>query len=218
MVPLLWSIAILLAADVILITVVFIQRFSNSTSTASILEISPLIVAAGVMIALLTFLITSHRSRSEDFLKVATDRCEKAYETFCPDQGADLLPNYRQAWLNVARIISTAEKVGARITQKSHRLIFREIREYWRARFFDSICPSVEGLPSSYYAEEPSHMNAYMGGDRPPIDEKSLAFMYRFVRWPENVEDPISSEPTFTDEEINRMCTFGRRGLGNLMT
>jgi hypothetical protein len=169
------------------------------------------------MIALLTFLITMHRSRSEDFLKAATDLLEKAYEILSPPHGTNEPPNDRLTWLTASRLISSAEKIATLITQKNHCLIYREKREYWRALFYDLICPSVEGLPSSFYAEEPDHMNAYMGGDRPPIAERSLAFMYRFVKWPEGIEDPIGSEPLFTDQEIDRMSTFGPRGLGNLM-
>ena len=60
-------------------------------------------------------------------------------------------------------------------------------------------------------------MIAHTEDIRAPLSEKSLAFLYRFVRWPENMSDPLRDEPNFTDEEIERMRSFGPRGLGNLI-
>lgn len=123
----------------------------------------------------------------------------------------------RLSWLSAARLIRTAEKLSEGITERNHRLIYREKREYWRTRLYTLIFPTTEGLPASFYAEKPEHMLGYTGRVRSPLAEKSLAFLYRFVHWPENVPDPIGQEPNFTDEEIERMRSFGPRGLGNLM-
>ena len=79
------------------------------------------------------------------------------------------------------------------------------------------IFPTTEGLPASFYSEKPEHMIGYTGPIHAPLSEKSLSFLYRFVQWPENVADPIGREPNFTDQEIEKMRSFGPRGLGNLM-
>jgi hypothetical protein len=83
---------------------------------------------------------------------------------------------------------------------------------------YDLIFPSVpEGLPSSFYADKPEHMISHSSEARDPLSEKSLAYMYRFVQWPQEKVDPIGEEPIFTDVEIDKMRTFGPRGLGNLI-
>ena len=46
----------------------------------------------------------------------------------------------------------------------------------------------------------------------------SLAVLYRFIRWPEGVEDTIQDEESFSDEEIQKMVSFGPRGLGKLLS
>ncbi len=60
-------------------------------------------------------------------------------------------------------------------------------------------------------------MIAYSGRVRDPLSEKSMAVLYRFIRWPAGLADPIGKEPVFTDDEIERMQAFGPRGLGSLM-
>ena len=217
MTVLLWVIASFLAADALLICILLIQHLAIASPAPSILELGPLIIAAGVLVALLTLAFNLRRGRSEDLLKAATDLLEKAYDTLSPPQGSALPPNDRRAWLSAARLIRTAERIGNRITEETHSLIYRERREYWKAKVYDLIFPSIEGLPSAFYADAPAHMIGYSGNVRPPLSEKSLAVLYRFVRWPEDLPDPIGQEPNFTDEEIHRMQTFGPRGLGNLL-
>jgi hypothetical protein len=215
---LLWIVVITLALDTVLIAWLLTCRLVLSPTTASILDLGPLLVAAGGLTALVAFLVNLRRARSDDVLIAATDLLEKAYEKLSPEDGSTEPKNHRLAWLSAARLIATAEKLGESITENSHRLIYQEKREYWRQRLYELIFPSVpEGLPSSFYAEKPEHMIAYSGRVRDPLSEKSLAFLYRFIRWPENVRDPIGEEPEFTDEEIEKMLIFGPRGLGNLL-
>lgn len=149
-------------------------------------------------------------------MEAATDLLEKAYEKLAPTDGSTQPSGRRLSWLSAARLIVTAEKLAEAITEPSHQLIYRETKEYWRTRLYELIWPSIEGLPSSFYAESPEHMIAYSGHVREPLSEKSLVFLYRFIRWPNNTSDPLGNELTFTEEEIEQMRTFGPRGLGNL--
>jgi hypothetical protein len=213
----LWFTVLALAFDAALIAGVLIRRLCAVPASASITDIGPLLIAAGVLTALATFLFNIRRARSDDLLKAATELLEKAYEELAPNEGSDDPSNDRLSWLSAARLISTAERLSERITEGSHQLIYREKREYWRTRLHVLIFPTIEGLPASFYAESPEHMIGYTERARSPLSEKSLAFLYRFVRWPENVSDPIGQELNFTDEEIERMCTFGPRGLGNFL-
>ena len=214
---LLYAALIALALDAGLVAGVILLRLVRTPDTFSILDLGPLLVAAGVLTALVAFLVNLRRSRSEDLLNAATDLLEKAHEKLALQDDSPLPSNSRLAWLSAARLIITAEALGKNITEPSHRLIYREKKEFWRTRLYELIWPSIEGLPSSFYAESPEHMIAHSGRVRDPLSEKSLAFLYRFVRWPENMPDPLADEPTFTDEEIERMKTFGPRGLGGLL-
>ena len=214
----LWFVVALLALDAGLIAALLTVRFTTSLATASILDVGPLLVAAGVLMALITFLINLRRARSDDILKATTELLEKAYETLASKEGSNEPTNHRLSWLSAARLIATAERLEKDITENGHLLIYREKKEYWRNRLYELIFPSPpEGLPSSFYAEKPEHMMAYSGRVRDPLSEKSLAFLYRFIRWPEASGDPIGEEPTFSDDEIAKMQSFGPRGLGNLM-
>ena len=215
---LLWIVVIVLALDAGLIAALLTRRLMLAPTTASILDVGPLLVAMGVLIALVAFLVNLRRARSDDVLKAATDLLEKAYETLAPKDGSSEPINHRLSWLSAARLVATAERLGKDITENSHRLIYQEKREYWRTRLYELIFPSPpEGLPSLFYAEMPEHMTAYSVRVREPLSEKSLAYLYRFIRWPENVRDPLGEEPTFTDDEIERMQSFGPRGLGKLL-
>lgn len=210
-------VAVTLALDAGLIAGVLISRLLCPPNSLSLLDIGPLFVAAGVLIALVTFLANLNRARSQDVLEAATDLLEKAYEKLAPHGDSTQPSNRRLTWLSAARLIATAERLEKHLTEPSHQLIYREKREHWRTRLYELIFPSIEGLPSSFYAENPEHMIAYSGQVRDPLSEKSLAYLYRFVRWPEGLPDPLGDESPFTDEEIDRMQSFGPRGLGNLL-
>jgi hypothetical protein len=206
----------ILIADAGLILVLLLCRFWSSSATAIVVEIAPLIVLAGVLTALIAFLFNMRRGRSEDVLEVASDLLAKAYEALLT-QGATVTNN-RHAWLSSARLVAAAEKLSKQIAEPSHQAIYEEKREYWRGRLYDLIFPSPpDGLPSSFYAEKPEHMIAWSGRVRDPLAEKSLALLYRFIQWPAERQDPIGNEPDFSDEEIQKMRTFGPRGLGNLI-
>jgi hypothetical protein len=211
-----WFAGALLTVDVVLITALLAYRLVTPLTSSSISEIAPLFVLAGVLTALVAFVVNLRRGRSEDTLEAAMDLLEKAYQALT-GEGAEPT-NRRHAWLSAARLIATAEKLSQHIVESSHRTIYTAKREYWRGQLYDLIFPSPpEGLPSSFYAERPEHMVAYSGRVRAPLSEKSLAYLYRFIRWPEGMADSIGEEPVFTPEEIERMRTFGPRGLGALL-
>jgi hypothetical protein len=159
------------------------------------------------------------RRRSEDFLAAATDFLGRAFEVLSSSSqkvGAPP-PNDRRTWLSSARMIRTSEMLGAMITERAHRSIYEAEREYWRSRFHELIVPSIVGFPIEYYADNAAHLDGWVGDQRAPLSEKSLAVLYRFIHWPEGTPDPIGEEPPFTDQEINRMEIIGPRGLATLL-
>ena len=216
---LLWFVYTLLAFDAGLIAVFLANLAITPLITAPISDLGLFLAAAGVLVAFLAFLVNWSRARSDDILKTATDLLEKAYETLASKDGSIEPTNRRLSWLSAARLIATAEKLEKDITDSNHLLVYAAKKEYWRTRLSELIYPLPPGgLPSTFYAEEPEHMaDFFSDGDRPPLSEKSIAFLHRFISWPEEIRDPIGEASNFTDEEIEKMMAFGPRGLGELL-
>lgn len=211
-------IAALLTADLVLVGTVVGRMLSDGVKNASLTEVAPLFVGVGILVAIFTFVITLRRNASADLLAASIDLLERAHNVFTANGTASVPLGTRHVWLSVARMIRTSERLGKKITDKAHRSIYEVKREFWRTRFHSLIWPSEEGLAQQYYALEPSHMRGWSGKiAREPLEEKSLAVLYRFVEWPADVPDPIANEPKFSDGEIHKMRTFGPRNLGNLM-
>jgi len=208
----------LLVVDLALLTVWIAVRIYCSPASFSPIEITPWIVAAGVLAALITLSINQLRETSEEYLKNATDLLSKAYEILETNKDDHGRPkNSRLNWLTAARLIRTAEGIAGLVTVESHRRIWREQNEYWRGRLRDLINPGIESFPKEYYAAKPEHMLSYGDDDRQPLSERSLAVLYRFVQWPEGLEDPLKNDISFTKEEIQKMALFGPKGLGELL-
>lgn len=217
MASLVWIAALLLLVDLGLLTYVLVCRHVIAAAPVALTEYSPLIVGAGVLVAIITLGFNVRRQSSEDYLESATELLEKAYDLLARTDESGRPKNSRIQWLGAARLLRSAENIGKRISVSSHKAIYREQREYWRARFSDLINPTVEGFPEEYFAESPGTMIAWSDDNRDPLAESSLTVLYRFVRWPKGFADAIKCDPKFTDDEISKMELFGPRGLGKLM-
>ncbi|MGO9378656.1 MAG: hypothetical protein ACLP29_08895 [Dissulfurispiraceae bacterium] len=190
-------------------------------------NIGPLFVGVAALVALLTLRINLDRNDSEDrkrnsqnYLKSATEFLEKAFETLADLDDKQLPKNNRLNWLSAARLIKASEKMQTLITEDSHKIIYGEQKAYWRARFYDLLMPNNrDGFPEDYYAQEPAHMIMYIddGKVRPPLSEKSLAVLYRFIQWPEGSTDPLLGIPKFTSEEMGKMELLGPRSLASFL-
>ncbi|WP_048441059.1 hypothetical protein [Caenimonas sp. SL110] len=207
----------LLAVDLLLVTIWIAVRLASDTATGSPAEVAPFFVAAGVFLALVSLLLNRRREASKDYLESATDLIEKAYEVLNDRDDAGRPKNSRINWLTSARLLRKSEQIARRITDRSHVQIWKEKLEYWRGKLHDLILPGNEGFPSSYYAEKPDHLYAWSDDVREPLSLKSLAVLYRFVRWPAGHEDPLKDDEGFTEDEIQKMAMFGPRGLGELL-
>jgi len=210
---LMWLAACGLAIDTVLVACYVIFQWHAGAQ----LDLAPFFVAGGACLALFTFLTNLRRARSQDVLSAACDFLEKSYETLVVKDSPEP-SNNRRTWLTSARLLKTAESLAERLVEASHRKIYEQTREYWRGKLYDLIYPTQpEGLPSTFYADEPDHMLATINEQRSPLSEKSLAYLYRFIQWPDKAADPIGEVAKFTEDEIHKMQTFGPRGLGNLM-
>lgn len=158
---------------------------------------------------------------SEEYLKNSVILLERAYTVLADLDDGGWPKNKRMNWLAAARFLKASENLSDLITEETHKRVYKENLEYWRARLHDLIMPSQlrqTGFPPEYFAEKAEHFLAHSDRTRPPLSLKSVAVLYRFVRWPKDYEDPLASEPKFTADEIEKMCSFGPHGLGAILT
>jgi len=202
----------------IFILIFIAARLVYSPALFSLDDLGPLAVIAGVLVAIFTFIFNQMRSASEEYLENSIALLSKAYDVLVStkdDQGRPL--NRRINWLTSARLIKAAQNISSLITEKSHVHIWEENQEYWRGRFSDAINPDRNSFPQEYYAEYAQDFMVWGSSERQdPLSEKSLAMLYRFVRWNDKREDPLADVPNFSDYEIEYMSAFGPRNLGNL--
>ena len=178
--------------------------------------ITGILIAA--TLAVISLFYTINRNQSSDYLEKSLQFFKESFDIIYDLDEHGIPKNNRLNWLTASRLLLTAQKLGTRITEPAHKEIFLESREYWRAKFYALLNPSNEGFPEDYYAEKVKHMAcSYSAYDREPLAEKSLAIMYRFLKWPSDYQDPAYDVTNFTDDEIDKMVTFGPRGLGNLL-
>ena len=95
---------------------------------------------------------------------------------------------------------------------QSHHVIYSKMKEYWRANLYDLVFlpdPSTDFLPSDFYAEKPAHMDGWSGQiTREPLSEKSLVYIYGFIKWPEGLQDPIKDVLRFSAVTTLSECVF----------
>ncbi len=213
----LWGSVAALSLDVVGVLALLGYRLATGAAQPAT-EFGPCFVAAGALTALIAFLQNLRRARSEDLLKAASELLEKGFQTLESTTVPGSPSPRRLSWLTSARLVETAERLGAKISEPSHQDVYREKREYWRSRLYELIFPEPpQGLPSEFYSTTPDLMLAYGRRDKEPLAEKSLAYLYRFIRWQDGTLDPLAEVSGFTEEEIAHMETFGPRGLGQLM-
>jgi hypothetical protein len=211
---LLYIFSFLLFLYLIFFVVVKILNFLSFSAPSPFIDFNTFLIMSGATIALCSFHFNLSRSRSEDILRSSIDLIEKSYEELAPKDCTELPCKSRLAWLTAARLLMAAEDLGQEITEPSHKLVYRKIKEYWRHRFYVLIFPNFpEGLPSTFYGENPADVIIHSERKGEPLSEKSLVFLYRFIKWPEEMPDPLAKVKDFTDEEIAKMELTGPRSL-----
>ena len=202
----------------ICILILILARLVNSPASFSLVELSPLAITTGVLVAIITYSFNQRRSASEDYLKNSIDLLSRAYDVLVSTKDDQNRPlNNRKNWLTSARLIKASENISHLITEESHISIWNETEEYWRGKFSDLINPQNKGFTKEYYAESAQHMLSWGGHDREPLSIKSLAVLYRFAQWNPEREDSIKGVLGFTRSEIDHMLLAGPQELGELL-
>lgn len=158
------------------------------------------------------------RAASRAYFKQAQEALQAAVTDFAARTDKEGRPlNDRRHWLNFARGIGIAQRLATKIQTSELKDIWSETEHYWRSRTYDLLDPNFESFPAEYYgytaAEEMPKNFAQLAGEWAPLSEPSLAFVYRWIKWPADCVDTLDRGNTFSDNEIVNMELFGPRGL-----
>ncbi|GAA6206694.1 hypothetical protein [Thalassotalea sp. SU-HH00458] len=170
-------------------------------------------VTAGVYVAVWKLVSDQKWRQSEVYLEQAKELFEKSFDTLKIDKETNYPMNDRYQWLSSARLLLSAQDLGNKIEDKSHKETFNEYVEFWRMKFNDLLDFHGERSPDENYFYEKGKLLVYSRGDREPISEKSIAVIYRFMEWPQNREDRLTTESNFSDIEVEKIFKFGPKGL-----
>ena len=126
-------------------------------------------------------------------------------------------------WLTAARNIAISRQLLSQVQEPAKRALALEKELLFRLRFRNILNPletgDLNGLPQDFFTDSPADYTGFVcsRGKLDPISESSLVEIYRFTRWPEDVEDVLDEKLRFSASEIDKMVTFGPRNLGRLM-
>jgi len=200
------------------VTVFYILLSTITTADPSFIfsAINTFVIIVAVVIAYLTLSYNKSRNQSADYLSKSLSLLEKAHDLFDDRDENGYPKNDRLLWLSVARLIKTSQDTSQLITEPSHKRIYNMELSYWRYKFSNilTVGDKHHTFPEEYFAEKPIDHYFKLGEGRRPLSLISIAFMYKFVKWPEGELDPLDGIEPFTEQEINNMITFGPEELG----
>lgn len=195
------------------ILIINIERHSKFEDYASHLSFP--ILAAGVLSALIATTYSIIHSCSKEYMLRAESLLEQAYNVIAVLNEKGWPKSDRLNWLTAARLILSSQELSKNVSIRNHKRILQDAELLWRTKFFDLLQMDKGSFPADYFAENPKNAIIWDESIRPPISRRSLAVVYRFVKWPETVGDPIKEVPDFSEEEIEKMTIFGPEGLGS---
>jgi len=172
-----------------------------------------IVVTIGVYVAVWKLVADQRWRRSEVYLEQAKELLEKAFNALEVDSSTGYPINSRQRWLSSSRLLLSALALGERISEPSQKETLNEYLEYWRIQFRELLDFEGERSPDEHYFYEPGSLHSWSPRVRAPIAECSIAVLYRFMQWPDGVEDRLESENNFSLNEIERMERFGAQGI-----
>lgn len=181
------------------------------------------LVAAGTIGAVWVALFQGRSQRRESASRTYFDAALSAVETAVKDflgtpDGHGPPRNDRRHWINFARGIGNARDIARRIESPELKELWIRSEHYWRERTYDALSPMWASFPVEYYGYSGDERHKNIGtapGERMSLSESSLVFVYHWIEWPKDVPDALDKRATFTDDEVERMETFGPRGLAD---
>jgi hypothetical protein len=166
--------------------------FGESEALRIIQALGSLAVACSAVVAYRLYVANTERHAHEDarghsatFLEESKQILERAYEVF--SGSGELAPaNDRLIWLSIARMLLRYQALKVSVTEQDHKQIMEENEEYQRLRFYVLLDQSRDKLDQEYFRGSEDH---HLNGEE--IDDRSIAVIFDFSRWPDDRPDPI---------------------------
>jgi len=179
------------------------------------------LVAIGTIGAVVVALFANRSERlargAQIYFDEAARLIQSTFKDFTDKRDGEGRPlNERVHWLNFARGVATAKNFAQRISTDELREVWREVEQYWRIKTYDELAVTGESFPEHYYGyvgADRTKNSVTPAGENMALSDKSLRYIYRWVKWPKDQPDPVSDQPPFTDEELETMDFVGPRGL-----
>ncbi|SMF67811.1 hypothetical protein SAMN02745866_04309 [Alteromonadaceae bacterium Bs31] len=191
-----------------------ISEIENYDPIVIVRIVTLLTVFAGVVVAAYKLVNDQVFRQSESYLMQAKDLFEKAYRALSPENEIGYPLNSRLRWLTSARILRSALSLEYRISDESHKYTYNEYRFYWHTKFYEILRLGEHVFPDKSYFYKEGKLHIWGPGDQEPLNEESIAELYRFAKWPEGREDRM--EP-FSESERNKIHEFGPKGLSDYL-
>ncbi|OHC71050.1 MAG: hypothetical protein A2045_06245 [Rhodocyclales bacterium GWA2_65_20] len=157
----------------------------------AIQTIGSIATAFAAIVAFAVYLSTVRRHQQEDSRKAsaiymgeALSVLEKAYETLI-QQGDNPPANSRLLWLSTARMIVRFQKLREKVTDPDHTKVVDENEENIRLKFSILLRRNSANFTREYFC---AGNNQYDGDN---IHRKSMAVIFGFSRWREDIPDPL---------------------------
>ena len=172
--------------------VVGILGFGESEALRAIQALGSIAVACSAVVAYRLYVASTNRHAQEDarnhsgaFLEESKKVLERAYEVFSRS-GLHAPANDRLIWLSIARMLLRYQSLKVHITEPDHQQIMEENEEYQRLRFYVLLDRSRDKFDREYFLGAEDHPQ-----DGEEIEEKSIAVIFNFTKWPDDRPDPI---------------------------
>ena len=163
----------------------------KGTVLAGIQAMGPVAIACSALVAYRLFRANVSRHELEDkraeskiFLDESVVLLNRAYETFTR-LGENPPKNDRLLWLSTARMIVRFQGMRLLISEKDHLVIADENEEYIRLRFYTLLSECKDKFTSNYFLPEGKPYDGNV------VARKSVAVIFDFSRWQENMTDPL---------------------------
>ena len=170
----------------------------------------------GVYVAIWKLVNDQQWRMSETYLEESKELFQRSFDSLKNDLKTKYPKNDRLNWLTSARLLLAAEEIGTRITNSAHKATFQEYRDFWQAQFSSKLSFFDDNPESVHYFYEDGHIFSQPRGVRAPINEESIAVIYRFITSSSTV-DRIHSVKKFTIDEIETMHRLGANALSGYL-
>jgi len=166
--------------------------FGESETLRVVQALGSLAIACSALVAYRLYVASTNRHVQEDarawsavFLKESKQILERAYEVFS-GSGQSAPANDRLIWLSIARMLLRYHALKVHISEPDHQQIMEENEEYQRLRFYVLLDRCKDELDHEYFRGPEDHPQ-----DSDEIDDRSIAVIFNFTRWPDGRPDPI---------------------------